>query len=186
MIKIKCKICKSWFENYPSNHRKFCSNKCRAQFQKTKTGKQSAVYRHGMSNTPFHNKWLSMIQRCTDKKHHKFPIYGGRGIVISPEWLVFENFYKDMHSSYLIHLKKYGAKQTTLERIDTNGNYSLENCKWATIVEQANNRRRSIRYTYKGKTLNLKQWAKILGIKYGTLYRRITVAKLPFKKAIKK
>jgi len=87
---------------------------------------------HGLSNTPEYRTYKAMLQRCTDKNHQGWIYYGGRGITICDRWLEsFENFLADM-----------GTRPTegySLDRIDSNGNYCKENCRWATQTEQNNN-----------------------------------------------
>lgn len=107
-----------------------------------------------------------MIQRCENKKSKDYKDYGGRGIVVCDEWRYsFKTFLHDM-----------GVKPSiyhSLERIDVNGNYYKSNCKWATNLEQANNKRNSKRLEYNGINITVSEWARKIGMHRGSLQNRI-------------
>ena len=125
---------------------------------------------NGQSKTRLYSIWTAMTNRCQNKMHKAYNRYGGRGITCM--WQTFEEFKHDMYDSYLAHVKEFGEKNTTIDRIDVNGNYCKENCRWATIKEQANNKTNNIVLNFKGKCLTMAQWAEELGINYSTIKRR--------------
>jgi hypothetical protein len=117
-------------------------------------------------NTELGIKWRTMKGRCFNPKAMGYHNYGGRGIKICDEWMIFANFYEwSIASGY--------AEGLTIERIDNDGDYCPENCKWVTRQEQANNRRTNRPLTLNGVTKNLGQWAIGLGISKGALKQRI-------------
>jgi len=86
-----------------------------------------------------YRKYHNARARCYRKKSIDYKHYGERGIIV--EWYSYNDFRKDMYDSYMEHVNLHGRNNTTLERINTNGNYSKNNCKWATWSDQAKNKR---------------------------------------------
>lgn len=114
-----------------------------------------------------HMTYYGMRERCRDGHKHKWRHYGGRGIKVCERWLGrdgFRNFLADMGE------KPPGL---TLDRIDSNADYSPENCRWATVIEQARNRRTTLMYTGFGKTQSLPDWCDEYGINLEMVRRRI-------------
>lgn len=127
---------------------------------------------HGMSQTRFNHIWRKIKIRCGNPNDPAYPDYGGRGIRV--EWISFADFKRDMYESYLQHCDIHGLKDTTIDRIDNNGNYSMSNCRWATRQEQADNRRSNRLLTHRNTTMTAKQWARRLGMNYKTLHTELS------------
>lgn len=104
-----------------------------------------------------------MIQRCTNPNVRNWHRYGGRGITVVPRWLVFENFLADMGEK---------PEGLTLERKDNDGNYEPSNCRWATPMEQANNRRSSRFVTINGRRMTIAQAVRLTGESREALTKR--------------
>lgn len=117
----------------------------------------------------FYHVFARVRARCSYPTHPDYPRYGGRGI--SFIWKDYPAFKFDMYDSYIQH--KQTNTSTTLERIDNNGPYSKENCKWATWKEQAKNKRTSRYITYKGRTQIVSDWANEIGCDRHTLLYRL-------------
>lgn len=122
----------------------------------------SRNYVHGMRYTSEYSIWKDMKKRCYNENHWAYSYYGGRGIKVCEEWLNdFMCFYNDMGSR---------PKGLTIDRIDNNGDYSKENCKWSTRLEQSNNRSDTIKLEFGGGLKTLTQISEITGISRDKLY----------------
>lgn len=144
-----------------------------------------AVTVHGMSRTHFYRVFVDIGGRCNNSKNKRYKDYGGRGVKCL--WKSFEEFRDDMHESYLEHKKRVKnmkvRNNTTIERINTNGNYCKENCRWATQKEQGRNRRNNRLITYKNETKTLIEWAEKYNLSFSVLYGRLEIG-WPIEKAL--
>lgn len=134
---------------------------------------------HGMSHTPTWRSWDAMVQRCTRPADPSWARYGGAGIQVCKRWLGeqgFANFLADMGER---------PDGSTLDRFPNRaGNYRPGNCRWATAVEQNNNKRSNRQITFRGRTQTLAQWARELGARPGTLARRLDNYGWPVEEAL--
>lgn len=126
---------------------------------------------HGLNKTRIHKLWLGMKQRCSNPNSASYERYGGRGIKVCEEWAKnFQSFYAwAMGSGYDPEAKR---GECTLDRIDVNGDYCPENCRWSTAKEQGNNRRSNVVVEINGEAKTLSQWANEINIPYGIIYSR--------------
>lgn len=126
---------------------------------------------HLMVNSKFYRKYNNIRSRCEREYADSYSSYWAKGIKC--ERRRFSDFYDDMYESYLKHCKEYWEENTTIDRIDNSKNYCKENCRWATIKEQANNKtnNRIFIYNWEAKTLALR--AETLWLTYRTLYQRL-------------
>lgn len=132
---------------------------------------------HRCSHTKVHNTWLRIKDRCYNKSNRFYKDYGGRGISVCIRWLKsFEDFLADVGEP--------PSMTHSIERIKNDGNYEPGNVKWATKIEQSNNRRSNRMFTHNGETKSLAQWAQSLGINYSRLYARVVTQGMSFVEAI--
>ena len=119
------------------------------------------------SDKRLHSIWKNMKTRCNNSNYDKYQYYGGKGVSVCEEWLGSYDTFKEwaIGNGYTDSL--------TLERIDVNGNYCPDNCKWVTRKEQANNRTTNHFLTYNGETKTAQAWADQTGLDICTILRRI-------------
>lgn len=124
--------------------------------------------RHGHARTgkltPTYYSWAGMLARCENPDHVAFMRYGGRGIRVCAQWHDFEQFLADMGDK---------PRGTSLDRIDTDGDYTPANCRWASSRTQARNTSLNHRLTYQGETLCVAEWAERLGMHPASLNDRL-------------
>lgn len=133
---------------------------------------------HRESKTRLYNIYYNMRKRCENENAVNYENYGGRGITVCDLW---RNSYEAF--SDWAHRNGYTDK-LTLDRIDSNGNYSPDNCRWVTYKEQGLNTRANNRITFNGETLTVTEWADKLGIKRATLCTRLKTYGWPVERAL--
>lgn len=124
---------------------------------------------HGLSKTRLYGIWASMIARCYKPYIDGYENYGGRGITVCDEWL-------NNPEAFIEWALSHGYRDNlSIDRIDCNGNYEPDNCRWADWYEQGANKRNNRHITYNGETHIISEWARKTGIKASTINCRITV-----------
>ena len=120
-----------------------------------------------------------MKERCYNPNRNSYCWYGAKEICVCDEWDDFENFYDwSMNNGY--------SDKLTIDRIDSNGNYCPENCRWSTDKEQANNRSTNRIIEYNGESHTLEEWSRITGIASNTIRMRLDEYKWDVEKSLTK
>lgn len=121
---------------------------------------------HGLSRTSpgAYRSWKDMRSRCNQPSNTDFHLYGGRGIRVCERWSSFANFYADMGDR---------PEGMSIDRIDVNGHYAPDNCRWATSTEQANNKRNNVVIEIDGVKDTLANWCKVYGVRRETARARM-------------
>lgn len=131
---------------------------------------------HGKRTKEYYT-WQSIKKRCMNPKSKHYRNYGGRGIMVCKRWAVsFMNFLADMGRA--------PSPKHSIERIKNNRNYTPRNCKWATMLEQASNKRNNIKVNVNGMNVSLKQACKDLNLNYRRTHQRIHILNWSIEKAL--
>ena len=125
------------------------------------------LFKHGKRKTRLYNTWNHLRDRCINKNSKQYKDYGERGISVCDEW-----------KNSFIEFEKWAVSKgyndtLTIERIDVNGNYCPENCKWIPLKQQGWNKRNSRLITYKGETKSLAEWSFLLKFNYWKVHQRL-------------
>ena len=110
----------------------------------------------GLRYHPLYTIWKAMLYRCERPNTTYYCNYGGRGITVCDEWKDINNFIRDMYPTFI--------KGLQIDRIENNGNYEPNNCRWITQQQNSNNRRTNRTVTYKGVTKTVAEWVRHTGI----------------------
>ena len=134
-------------------------------YRKETTSENSTT--HGLTDHRLYGVWIDMKRRCNNVKNSRYKNYGGRGIKVCEEWENnFELFYEwSMHNGY--------GKKLTIDRIDNDGDYEANNCRWSDMITQQNNTTRSRHITIDGETHTMAQWSRIKCLDQGVIKDRL-------------
>lgn len=128
---------------------------------------------HGLSrpHKVTFNIWVGMKGRCLNPRHHAFHNYGGRGIKVCDRW-------RDDFPAFLSDMGPRPSKHHTIDRIDNDGDYTPDNCRWATASEQSCNRRDCYRVRHDGGVLSLAEFCRVTGLNAQAVYQRVSRRRL--------
>ena len=134
--------------------------KCRNQV----VGKKNTT--HGLTSHKLYGVWNTMNQRCSNPNNTKYHNYGHRGITVCDDWKDFRTFYNwALSNGY--------SEGLTIDRIDVNGNYEPNNCRWVTMKIQGSNTTKNHRIEFNGENHTITEWSEITGIQRKTLEHRL-------------
>ena len=128
---------------------------------------KDVITKHGKNNTRLYKCWCHIKARCYNVTNNHYQYYGGRGIAMCNEW-------RDDFMSFYNWSMANGYNDTlTIDRIDVNGNYEPNNCRWVTTKQQNRNTRRNRYFTINGVTKCIGEWCEIYNINYDTVWSRL-------------
>lgn len=173
---VRCTVCGTEKAVRLDHLRTYANHGCRCDLN-SRSGRPGPAKTHGNSRKREHAIWAKMLDRCRNPSSDNYRFYGGLGHYVCIRWGSFEAFHEDMGDA--------PSAGHTLDRIDTHGSYTCgkcdeciavgapANCRWTTKDVQMRNMKSNLWYTHGGRTLILKDWARLRGIGYLTLYSRI-------------
>ncbi len=121
---------------------------------------------HGLSQIPEYQVWRAMIQRCEKPTSAMYPHYGGRGIAVCERW-------RDSVVNFVSDMGRRPTDKHSLDRINNDGPYSPENCRWATVEEQIANTSVARLLTFNGETMTISGWSRRTGLGRFTIAQRL-------------
>jgi hypothetical protein len=145
---------------YVRNGRVMTCPKCAAE-----RSRQASVI-HGKSETPEFAIWTGILTRCFNPKAKSYQRYGGRGITMCALW-------KDSFEAFLSDMGPRPSPEYSIDRINNDGNYEPNNCRWATPVEQANNRGNNLLITIDGRTQTVHDWSRETVLSVSAIWQRV-------------
>lgn len=145
--------------DFRSGHTKSCGCLRREVMTAAKTT-------HGMSESAEFRVWCHMLGRCFNPTDSKYPYYGERGITVCDRWLTFANFYSDMGDRPTQH--------HSIDRKEVNGNYEPDNCRWATPIEQAQNKRNNVLVFVDGERMVIAEAERRLNLGKGSITQKVS------------
>lgn len=160
----------------PNGHTQSCGCLQREKAHSANIKHGQSSYPNGGRCTKEYNTWFLMLRRCNKVGSRLYEDYGGRGIRVCERWHTFAFFYADMGRA--------PSPSHSLDRIDNDGHYSPENCKWATAKEQRRNQRRIVLIEHAGRKLTPMEWSEITGISNKRIHARIKILGWTVEKAL--
>jgi len=160
-----------------------CGNKVKMRSDLLLTGRRKscgclAKSKNRKSTYRNYKMWCNIKTRCYNKNSYDYRDYGGRGIHMCDDWLNSYEAFRDW--SY----KNGYSSKSSIDRINVNGNYEPNNCRFVDIYTQANNKRDNVFFEYDNRNQTLGQWAREYNITYKILWQRVNKYHMPLKKAL--
>lgn len=134
---------------------------------------------HGETHSPEHRAWRAMVERCTSPNAPNFKNYGARGITVCAKWTGADGF-----ATFLADMGRKPSAGHSIDRIDTAKGYAPDNCRWATMREQQNNRSNNIVIEIDGVNRTLSEWCRLTGVRVGTAHNRLKNLGWPPERAV--